>query len=348
MKKISLFLVLMGFCFNLFAQEIACMVSNREGIPLALVEAINIKTNRIFYTDNNGVVKIEGSKTDTIRFSRNGYSQTEFTISNIISSRNRINLFPQMTKELSELIVMPIDMYAIYEKAVSNLKANLIINSNQQYKCVGTEKEVNKGSERGLNCLFTATLKKTNPKKKDLDYSFLLAELNSYSDIDNSEIMQDNKYRIKLFRNYINNSLDKSNANSVYITDSTIIIYSKDTNSIINTFTINRKDTTLIALNYERLNPEKKFTQRRTFKGKNLHASGETIFSKKEGVYYLSSMSLFFDSSFLLGKPQKEERLVCMYKITAINETIRSDLKFTPRNKQLFEMGSYKNQQSIR
>ncbi|NDV67315.1 hypothetical protein [Dysgonomonas sp. 25] len=341
MSKLSLLFLFLLMNISVLAQDIVCTVYNIDDTPLSKVQAKNLKTGRICYSDKDGVVKIEGNRTDTISFMLNGYSPTELTITNILHSQNKIYLFPQMQLMLSEVTVTPIDIYAIYETAAANLKRRLIKNKEQAYKCVGIEKEVNLGSMRSTEFLFTANLKKANPKRATLNYTYLLAQLKNFSDAENSNIMQGNNLWISLFLEYIPKNFTKSEKNSFHISDSTIVIYNKSHDSGIVSYTINREDTTLVGMSHELITPKEKYTRRRTFKAKNLYRLITIQYAKNNDGYYLNSLNEIHDISFLLGKPQREERLRCTYKIEAIDTVINADLKFKPDTKKLYKMADY-------
>ncbi|NDV68608.1 hypothetical protein [Dysgonomonas sp. 25] len=341
MKTIYTLLLINLLAISISAQGIDCVVCDINDKPLEMVEAKNIRSNKICFSDKNGTIKLDGNNSDTIIFILNGYSPTELTINNILHSQNTVYLFPQMQLTLSEVTITPIDIYAIYEKAVINLKDKLIKNKEYTYKCIGTEKEVNKGSNRNIEFLYTAKLKKANIKKSELDYIYMLSQLKSSVDSANSAIMQNNNHHISLSADFIRKDITRSEKNSFHISDSSIIIYNKSHDSGIIAYTINKEDTTLVGIDYELINSQKKYMQRRTFDAKKMYSSISIRYNKNDEGYYLHGFTQIYDTSFLLGKPQREERIICTYKTVSIDDDIKADLKFIPNTKNLYKMQNY-------
>ena len=340
MKKNILIFFLFTF-LGIKGQEVTFSIYNINEEPLVDVLIKNLKTNKT-YTIDNGIVTIKGNASDTILFIKDGFSDTELTINNIRNSNNKVYLFSQLKISLSEVVIMPTDMYALYEQAVQNLSKKLVKNKHFGYKCVGVEKEINLGSERGMEFVFTAILKNSNLSKQKLNYDYHLCELNTSSNSgNNSQIMLDNKYRIFLFREFLKKEIIKSKNNTISESDSTIVIYDNSNDNSNISYTINKSDTTLIGINYELVKSQKQYTNRRTFKAKNIHESVQIKYSCNEEGYYLDNINLVYDTSFLLDNSKREERLTCIYKVIFLNSPPKAYLKFTPRNKDLYKIGIY-------
>ncbi len=341
MKRI-LFFLLVFISLHVSGKEVRCYIYNVNDEALEGVEVKNRKTGQISFSDKAGFFSIEGHDMDTISLMLDNFSPTELTVRNITNSQNKLYLFPLLQVNLSEITVMPADMYSLYVKAVANLKSRLIKNKEIAYKTTGTEKEINMGSQRALDFLFTAKLKKADPRKPKVDYEFLLSNLNSTPHSQESDIMRDNKFWIHLFSNRMRNEMRKSDHNSIHLSDSTILIYDRSDESGVYTFTINRDDTVMSKISYEMKQKQKKYTRRRTFKAKYIHSSFSVEFADSNDGYYLSEINLNFDTSFLTGKPQREERLICIYKISATPDTIlNAQLKFKPNTQTLYKMSNY-------
>lgn len=338
MRTLLIFLLI---CINASAKTVRGHIYNiTDNAPIANVTIRNTKTSQQTISDNSGAFSIEGSPSDTIVCIHNDYSVSELTIANIENSRNNIYLFPQPHQTLPEVTVTAIDMYSIYKKAIANLKNRLITNQPVAYRCIGTEKEINIGDERRLAMEFTASLENANPKRKKLNYSFLLADLQVDWDLPKSDIMKDDKLRNFLFYVAIPNTLKTTVTNTLTTTDSTFIIYHRlPTRAYI--YTINKSDTTLTQIIAEAISINNKYTHLRTFKGKEIEATKTIVFKKSAKGYYLDHHIINNEYSFLLGKPQKEERIIISYKTYAIpGLQLNAAQKFNPTTRDLYRMNN--------
>jgi len=339
MKQIFIFLMI---SVNALAQTVDSYVYDIYDNPLGNVEIRNKKSGKIIFSDSIGFFSIEGGDRDMIIFTHAGYVTTELTIKNIKNSNKRIYLFKELSIELAEVIVTPNNnMYELHEKAVYNLKSRLIKNRAISYECTLFEKEINFGDEKGLNMLFTALLNKINPKQRKINYEYLLSKL-EVTHGTTSVILKDNKlYHSDLFPNSIDAKMPKSPQNSMQISDS-IIVIKNVFNDRVRIYTIDKTDTTLIKIETE-ARSDLKYRPYRTFKGKRVYSSYSIEFRKEAEEYYMYELVWNTDYSFLLGRPEREERIVSVHKISILPYTIHdASLKVNlDDSRKLYNMGDY-------
>gem|GEM_PF-5841811 len=341
MKMIFLFLI---FSISISARTVKSYVYDIDNSPLGQVEVKNIKSGDTFLSDSMGYFTIEGDDTDTIAFMLSGFTTTEMTIINILNSNNKIYLFHQLEYILPEVVVMPANMYEIYEKSVYNLKNKMIKNKKISYNCERLEKEINFGDERTLTLLFAAKAENVNPKKSKLDYKILLSKLDVTLGTQTSKIIKDNKlYDNNFFLSNLPAKIPKCKDNSIQFLDSTIVIFSKFYLDYVVKFTINKIDTTLIKFEYKLLsNDNKKYRQLRTFKVKMMYYSTSVELKKNDDGYFMYEKVVNYDYSFLVGQPKVEERVVCLLKISAMTEPLTdATLEIKLDTRQLYNMGNY-------
>ena len=340
MKQLFLFLMI---SVSTLAKTVDCYVFDINNNPIVNVVIRNVESGKVVFSDSKGFFKIEGNDSDLTVFSLAGYVTAELTIKNIKNSNGKIYLFNEMHIILPEVFVTPNPnlLYELHEKAVFNLKRRLINNKTISYKCTFFEKELNFGDERGLNILFTATLNNTNPKSKNINYQFLLSQLEITHGTQTSKIMKDEKLRhSSLFVSEINTKMPKSQNNSMQFFDS-IIMVKNGTKDYDIVYTIDKNDTTLIKIVFE-IKSDSKYRQFRTFKGKRIYSSFSAEFRKNAEGYYLCEIVWNSDFSFLFGKPEREERIVSSYKISVLPYTIQdASQKFDLDTRKLFKMNNY-------
>lgn len=340
MKKI-VFLFLM-ISIHGSAKDIRSYIYNINNIPLENVQIKNIDSGQEVFSDSLGSFVVSGNETDTILFTLKGFLPTELTIKNIINAQYKIYLFSQLELTLPEVTVMPDnDLYSIYKIAVINLKRKLIRNQDIPYECFGEEKEVNVGDRRSISLLFTAQLQDAKPRKSKIDYQFLLSKLEINSDNKKSDMMKGNNFIIGLFSRNIDKKIAVSDKNQLFVSDSEVIIYDRSDPYETCIYTINKKDTTITKIVYEIAQVKKNYIRRRTFRAKHNFFSISIEYANKGDQYYLSSQTLNFDTSFFTGKPEREERLICTYKTSAIPDTtLNGKVKFKPNTRSLYTMSN--------
>lgn len=309
-----------------------------DNVPVANVTIKNMKNKKSTLSNDTGSFNIEGNDTDTILFTHNNFSTTKLTIRNISNAKNSVYLFPQSHIELPEVTIMPFDVYnALYKTATTNLKKRLTTDEPIAYRCTGMEKELNIGDERSIIFNFTAKQrKKTSPRKEQFDYDFALANLQVFWDSPKSKMMREERLRTHLFYVSIKNSLQASDTNLMWTTDSTIIIQSKCPARTY-TYTINKCDTTLAKVLIEAKPEKEKYIWYITFKLKEMYRTKTCIFEKKPEGYYLSELILNDEFSFLIGK--QEERIILSYKTQRVPKLqTNTTQEFKPITHHLFRM----------
>lgn len=343
MRVLFLFLLI---SFSISARTVKSFVYDIDNNPLGNVEIMNVNSGKIVYSDMAGAFAIEGNNADTVSFTLSGFVTTRLTIKNILNANDEIYLFNHLQQVLPEITVTPANMYDLYEKAVFNLKNRLIRNKRISYKCTRVEKEVNHGDERTLHLLFTAGLENINPKKSRIKYNNLLSKLDIMEGSHTSVIMKDNTlYDTNLFFGGVWSKMYKCKNSSMQISDTTFVIHDKYYGDAI-IYTINKSDTTLMKIEYE-LKPDKKYRHRRTFKAKLMYSSYFAEFKKEEDGYFLSGKIINHDYSFLLGKSEREERIVSLCKISAIPDPLLdATLAIKLDTRQLYTMDNYPAAQS--
>lgn len=307
-----------------------------DTVPVANAMIKNIKNNQSTFSDDTGSFCIEGNDTDTIVFTHNYFSTTQLTIRNISNAKNKVYLFPQSHIELPEVTIMPFDVYnALYKTAATNLKKKLITDEPIAYRCTGMEKELNIGDERSIIFNFTAKQrKKLISRKEQFNYDFALADLQAFWDSPKSKMMKEERLRTHLFYVSIKNSLQASDTNLMWATDSTIIIQSKSPTRTY-TYTINKCDTTLAKVIIEAKPKKEKYIWYITFKLKEMYRTKTCTFEKERGGYYLSQLILNDEFSFLVGK--QEERIILSYKTQRVSEfQTNTTQEFEPITHYLF------------
>jgi hypothetical protein len=325
------------------AMRIQSHVYDIDGSPLRRVEIKNLKTGEIVFSDNSGFFAVEGNDADTLLFVSDGYTATELTIRNVLNLNGKVVLFRQMRWDLPEVTITPANMYELHEKAIYNLKSRLV-KHKISYKCEEVEKEINFGDERSLKILFTAEPGKVNPKKTRLDYDILLSGMKVVPGTKKSRVLENNMlYESNLFFNRIVNKMYKSERNSMSVLDSVIVIYNGCYEGDVIVCTINRSDTTLIRIEYESgSGMQKKYRHYITFKAKPVYYSFFAEFKKGDNGYYLYELVRNDDYSFLVGKPEREERIIHSHKISAISDPLPdANLKIKLDTRKLYRMGNY-------